>query len=50
MSGHLDWHSLEWSNQKLWPILDGNAEFSIQFGVQSKQEGDGPIDQRVVGQ
>ena len=35
VSGHLDWHSVDWVNPKLRPILDWSVEFSIQFGVQS---------------
>ena len=34
-AGHLEWHSVEWSNPKLRPILDWSVEFSIQFRVQS---------------
>ena len=30
---------MDWSNLKFWPILDENAEFPIQSGVQSKTKG-----------
>ena len=36
----MEWHSVEWSNPKLRPILDGNAECQsnqeCHSGVQSK--------------
>ena len=38
----LKYRVLECASPKLWPILDGNTDFSIQSGVQSGVESETP--------